>query len=111
MEIRDWYNNPTYVPEFVEAVRKLIDLDNEGIFHVVGSDYINRYEWSLEIADIFDLNKDMIEPINSSDLNLPVKRKNINLNNTKLSQIGVKMNGVKLGLTKMRNGMETLDIF
>lgn len=104
-EIRDWYNNPTYVPEFVGAVKKLIDLNNEGVFHVVGSDYISRYDWSLEIASMFDLNKDMIEPINSSVLNLPAKRNNVNLNNTKLSQIGFKMNGVRAGLTKMHNEM------
>lgn len=104
-EIVDWYNTPTYVPDFVEATKKLIQEDLEGIFHLVGSDFVSRYNWSLKMADIFHLKKELIKPINSSELALPVKRNNIKLNNNKLLQkTGYRMIGVEEGLRKMSAG-------
>ena len=40
-EIVDWYNTPTYVPDFGKAVLELINRKSTGIYHVVGSNYIN----------------------------------------------------------------------
>jgi len=101
-EIVDWYNNPTYVPNFVEVAKKLIDENEKGIFHLAGSDFINRYEWALIVAEIFGLDKKLIEPINSKVLELPAKRKNIKLNNEKiLKKTGIKMDGIKEGIKKM----------
>ena len=101
-EVVDWYNTPTYVPDFVNATKELIQKDLEGIFHLVGSDFISRYDWSQKIADIFHLKKNLIKPIDSSELKLPVERNNIKLNNNKLLQnTGYKMAGVEEGLRKM----------
>lgn len=101
-EIVDWYNTPTYVPDFVNAAKELIQKDLEGIFHLVGPDFISRYDWSQKVADIFHLKKDLIKPIDSSELKLPVKRNNVKLNNNKLLQnIGYRMIGVEEGLKKM----------
>ena len=101
-EVIDWYNSPTYVPDFVIATKKLIQKDSEGIFHLVGSDFIDRYNWSLRVADIFHLKKELLKPINSSELKLPEKRNNIKLNNNKLFQeTGYRMLGVEEGLKKM----------
>lgn len=101
-EVVDWYNTPTYVPDFVNATKELIQKDLEGIFHLVGSDFISRYDWSQKVADIFHLKKNLIKPIDSSELKLPVKRNNIKLNNAKLLQnTGYKMTGVEESLRKM----------
>lgn len=101
-EVVDWYNTPTYVPDFVNATKELIQKDLEGIFHLVGSDFISRYDWSQKVADIFHLKKKLIKPIDSSELKLPVERNNIKLNNNKLLQnTGYKMAGVEEGLRKM----------
>ena len=102
LEVDDWFNVPTYVPDFVNAVIKLIKLKKEGIFHVVGTDFVNRYEWSKVTAKIFHLDSNLIKPINSSSLNLPTKRVNGNLNNDKLfKEIGMKMMGIEEGLKQM----------
>jgi dTDP-4-dehydrorhamnose reductase len=101
-EIIDWYNRPTYVPNFVTSMSELIRNNESGIFHVVGSDFINRYKFSLKVAEIFNLNKDLIKPITSETLHLPARRVNVNLENDKLTQkISVKMLGVKEGLIEM----------
>ena len=101
-EVNDWYNVPTYVPDLVNATIRLIKLKKEGIFHVCGSDFLNRYDWALLTAKIFQLDPNLIKPINSSSLNLSAKRVNVNLSNDKLfNQIGIKMMGVKEGLSEM----------
>ena len=103
-EIIDWKNTPTYVPDFVKATNLLLDLDARGIFHVVGPDFINRYEWSLITADVFGLGKNLIKPIESENLNLPAIRVNVNLDNQKLhKKTGMSMKGVKEGLVHMKN--------
>jgi len=103
-EITDWKNTPTYVPDFVNAASQLLDSNESGIFHVVGPDFINRYDWSLLTAEIFGLNKNLIKPITSESLNLPATRVNVNLSNQKLQKkTGITMMGVKEGLLHMKS--------
>lgn len=105
-EIKDWSNTPTYVPDFVNALFELINKKATGIFHVVGSEFINRYEWALQIADIFELDKTLITPINSSELKLSAKRNNVHLNNEKLYKAtGIRMKGIHEGLIEMKKSM------
>jgi len=52
-EIKNWYNTPTYVPDFINVVSKLLSENSSGIYHLVGSDFISRYNWALIIAKIF----------------------------------------------------------
>lgn len=107
-EITDWYNTPTYVPDFVKAAFALVNENAEGIFHLVGSDFISRYDCSLQVADIFKLNKKLIRPIQSDKLGLPVKRSNVYLSNDKIHhQTGIKMCDIKEGLNKMLMEMNT----
>jgi len=102
-EVVDWYNTPTFVPDFVHAAKKLIDEDQQGIFHLVGSDFINRYDWAIKTAEIFGLNKNLLKKTKSDSLNLPAKRVNVNLSNDKLYRTtGIRMKDVKEGLLDMR---------
>lgn len=103
-EVKDWWNTPTYVPDIVLATSKLLKNRSNGIFHLVGSDFINRYKWSIEVARIFGYEETKINPINSKDLGLSVKRANVNLKNSKiLKEIGLKMKGIKDGAISMKN--------
>ena len=102
-EIIDWYNVPTYVPDFVNTLESLIDNNLSGIYHVCGSDFISRYEWAIKTAEIFGLEKKLVNPIYSETLKLSVKRVNVNLSNEKLFQkTGIKMMGIEKGLNLMR---------
>jgi dTDP-4-dehydrorhamnose reductase len=95
----DWYNNPTFVDNFVEVAFELIKKNKTGIYHVVGSDFLNRYELALKIAEIFGKNKELIKPMKSNELKLPVKRVNVNLDNRKTQEdSGIKLLGVEEGL-------------
>ena len=101
-EITDWYNNPTYVPDIAIAIDKLLEKEKTGIYHVVGTDFINRFEWGLITSELFQLDKKLLEPITSDSLDLSVKRSNANLSNQKLVQeIGFSPKGVKEGIQQM----------
>ena len=103
-EVEDWYNTPTYVHDIVLVASELIKKKSEGIFHLVGSDFINRYNWSIEVAKIFNLDHTNIKPINSKKLNVQVKRSNINLKNFKVKEeINLKMKGISEGAIAMLN--------
>ena len=102
-EIIDWYNTPTYIPDFVFALYTLIENDNKGVYHVTGSEYMDRFSLAIKTAEIFNLNKKLLAPINSNLLNLSAKRVNVNLKNVKLlEQTGIQMKGVTEGLTQMQ---------
>lgn len=98
----DWYNNPTFLDNFVEVTNELIKREKEGIYHVVGSDYISRYEWALKIAEIFDKNQNLIRPTKSGQSKLPAKRANANLSNSEAQkETGMMLFGVEKGLKLM----------
>jgi len=101
-EVTDWYNTPTYVPDFVEATNKLIFNNKSGIYHLVGSDFISRFEWAKIICEYFNLEQELIVPIKSEELKLSAKRVNVNLSNEKIfNDLGIKMMGIRDGLKSM----------
>jgi len=99
----DWYNTPTLIPNFSYATFKLIRKNKCGLYHVVGPDYINRYKWALEIANIFGYDETLIHPTLSSKAEMKAKRGNVHLSNTKVTnELGVKLLGIKEGLNLMK---------
>ncbi len=103
-EINDWYNNPTLADNAAEVIIKLFQKKKTGIYHVVGSDFLNRVEWSIKIADAFGFDKNLIESKSSEKLNLPAKRPNVNLSNEKAQKdSGIKLVSVEEGLKFMRS--------
>jgi len=72
--VTDQYNNPTYVDDLVDAIHKIILFKKEGIYNIAGKEIISRYDFTLKIADYFDLNKKLIKPILTKDLNQAAPR-------------------------------------
>lgn len=61
----DQYNTPTLVDDLVKAILRIIELDINGLYHAAGKTCINRYDFTLELARVFGLNKDLIRPVTS----------------------------------------------
>jgi dTDP-4-dehydrorhamnose reductase len=102
-EVIDWYNTPTYVPDLVYLIKLLIEQKQRGIFHISGPEFCNRYEWSLKVAEVFNLDKSLICPIHSDELNLPGKRVNVNLNSSKIiNETDFCIKGITEGLEIMK---------
>lgn len=108
-EILDWYNTPTFVNDFVTAVMKLLCGKNVGIFHIVGSDFKNRFNFAQIVVDVFDLDRKKIKSISSFDLNLPAKRANVRLKSSKNRKANIKMSSLKVGLKQMKKSIKKID--
>lgn len=56
-------NSPTFIKNLAQIILKLIEKDANGIYHTAGDDILNRYEIALKCAEIFNLNKNLIIPL------------------------------------------------
>lgn len=65
---RDQVGTPTYAPNLCRVVKELVELGEEGIYHVAGPDLIDRYQFALEAAQIFDLDQNLIVPVTTAEL-------------------------------------------
>ena len=102
-EIVDWCNNPTFIPDLVRVLSKLIEIGGKGIYHTVGKEYVSRYEWALKIAEVFNKDKALIKPIKSSKLNMNARRPNANLSNKKVEKdTGINFVTISEGLEIMK---------
>jgi len=72
--VTDQINNPTYVDNIVSAINSIIEFKKEGVYNIAGKEFLNRYEFTLKIADFFELNKELIKPILTKELNQPALR-------------------------------------
>lgn len=64
--VNDVYENPLYSRQCAGAIWAVIDKGAKGLYHVSGKDILSRYEYALEIAVVFGLRKELINPVDSS---------------------------------------------
>lgn len=100
----DQFNNPTYAGNLANIIYLLLRKKKKGLFHVVGKDNISRYEFAIKIAEIFNLDKNLIIPITSAQLPQAASRpKKLNLSINKLKRVlGIETMGVEEGLKELK---------
>jgi dTDP-4-dehydrorhamnose reductase len=102
----DWYNVPTHLPDLAEAILRITKTGKEGIYHAVGPDYLNRYEWACKIADVFGHDASRIEPISSDTVDLPAERPNAYIRNESVTEaVGMEFSTVCSGIESMKQEM------
>jgi len=72
--VTDQINNPTFVEDLVQAISKIIGLEKYGLYNIGGRDFINRFEFAAVIAEYFNLDKNLIQPITTDELKQMAKR-------------------------------------
>ena len=72
--VTDQINNPTFIDDLVSAINRIIELNKEGIYNIGGSNFLSRYDFTLMIADYFNLDKSLIIPIETEELKQPARR-------------------------------------
>lgn len=72
--VNDQFGNPTFVHDLAFAIEKIIEQDAHGIYHYAGKDYINRFEFALQIADTFGLDNRLINKTTTRALKQIAKR-------------------------------------
>jgi len=84
----DQFGHPTLSVNLAEIIFELISKSQQGIFHVTGSTYIDRYNFALKIAKVFLLDENLIQKISTSELNQKIKRPlKIQMNLKKLKSV------------------------
>ena len=55
------WGNPTYAEDLAAALAELSGAGASGTFHVVGSSFVDRYDWALKACDILALDRSLIK--------------------------------------------------
>ena len=103
--VTDQLNSPTFVKNLAEILIKLIEKDAKGIYHTVGDCTLNRYEMALKCAEVFNLKKELISPIEGIEQKA-IRPKNAGLNVSKLKRLigsDLKIYNLDDGLNYMKN--------
>ncbi|MBD3230474.1 MAG: dTDP-4-dehydrorhamnose reductase [Candidatus Lokiarchaeota archaeon] len=56
-------NTPTLADNLANAILEMVNNELFGLYHMSGSECINRYEFAVKIAKVFNLNSKLIIPI------------------------------------------------
>lgn len=102
--VTDQLGNTTLNDELANALWQLVRASYHGIVNVAGREVISRYDFALKIAEVFDLDASLINPIKTADLKQKAPRplnsglivdKAINL-------LGLELSDVEGGLRKYK---------
>jgi len=102
--VDDIYNNHLFVDNCADAIWAMVRLKKEGIYHIAGKECISTYELAMETADVFELDKTLINRVKSDFFKFPAPRPRNTCYVTKKmeKEFGVKPLGVKEGLLYMK---------
>ena len=95
---------PILVDDLSEILLEMMDQELNGIYHVAGSQVCSKYEFALELAELFDLESVVIQAASLADSNLKAPRpRNTSLSSIKAAQaLGRQMPDLKTGLQRFR---------
>lgn len=102
------WGNPTYAEDLAEAITELLAKRSYGVFHVVGSSFINRFEWARQACKILQLDGSLVNEIKEPSPNDKIPRplrSNLNTDKFRKSHKTV-LHDVTEGLTLMRSSMD-----
>jgi dTDP-4-dehydrorhamnose reductase len=96
---------PISVNNLGRAILEACKKDIRGLYHIAGSEKCSKFEFANTIADVFNLNKNLIKSVNSDILDFKAKRaKNMSLNTEKIQRsLETKLLGVKEGLEEFKS--------
>ena len=105
--VDDQTNNPTWTASLAEAIKLSIIMNIQEILNYAGSEFMSRFEFAKRIANVFDLDSNLINPIKTADLNqLAPRPLRSGLSTVKIEElVGVRTYGVDYCLRKVREGI------
>jgi dTDP-4-dehydrorhamnose reductase len=72
--VTDQQRTPTYALDICKGVHAIIEKNESGDFHLAGKDIISPYDMAITVADVMQLNKNLIEPVTAETFPEKVKR-------------------------------------
>ena len=111
--VTDQFGNPTLVDDLAHAIFQIIGHKKWDLYHISGSELIDRFHFALKIADIFKLNKELIIPITTAELKQPAPRplKSGFMIDKARAELGIEMSNVEQGLKKLKKHPKKFILF
>lgn len=108
--VDDQFSNPTYVGDLALAILKASELSRTGTFHVCGSEFLNRYDFAVRVAEIFGLDRQLIDRIKTADLHQAAPRPMVTgfLTLKAETQLGMRFLNVTEGLTLLKCDLQRI---
>jgi len=111
----DIFNSATSLDDLTNGILKGIETDANGIFHIVGSSCISRFDFAKTVAKIFNFNENLVKPVSILSAKLKAKRPiNPCLDNSKAEKaFDIKFSTISEGIKQVyqkQNDLNILDI-
>jgi len=72
--VKDQIGNPTFIDDLVQGINKIIEFRKTGVYNIGGKEFLSRFDFTLRIAEYFNLDKKLILPITTDELKQPARR-------------------------------------
>jgi dTDP-4-dehydrorhamnose reductase len=72
--VDDQVGTPTFAPDVAEACLRIHQRGVTGLFHAAGPESVSRYEFTIQIADAYDLDVEGVIPISTEELGQAASR-------------------------------------
>ncbi len=106
----DQITTPTFVDDFAMGLKAFFNQKPIGIYHLVGSSSQSPYEMAKKVAEVFNLDVNLVKPSSLDDyLRTPNARpfaKNAALSNEKIKSLGIQMKTLSEGLIEMKKQLD-----
>lgn len=95
---------PTFIDDIAFALKDLIEKNQTGIFHMVGSQPVTPYDTAILIADIFGFDKSKIKKTTREEFFKGRAKRGYNLclKNDKIEKLGIKMKTLDQGIREIK---------
>lgn len=98
------FSKPLPAWSCAEIVWEIIRQNRTGIYHAAGKDHLSLYQFALNVAEVFNLDANLITPVPDSYFpEIAPRPQDTSFDTSKMEyELGVKPVGVKEGLTRMK---------
>lgn len=72
--VDDQFRMPTLVDDLADAIVRIVERNKTGFYHLSGPEMISVHDFAVKIARFFNLNGNLITPVQSESLNQPGRR-------------------------------------
>lgn len=72
--VTDQWRTPTFVPDLADGIERIIDRKKTGIFHLSGRELVTIHELAQTVAEVFDFDPSLIDPVPSAYFDDAVER-------------------------------------
>ena len=89
--VDDLVGSPTYASDLLEGLRRLMETEVYGVYHMANAGWCTRYESALAIREALDRPDVEIIPVSSDRFPAPAPRRSEALRSVKLERLGLGM--------------------